>query len=274
MMIKKIVSFLQFFVIVLSLVGCNATSEVEYTTENNTNIANIVSELKENYHLADVHKNTIILRGTKTSDDSYVDDGSVEFTIYIDSGDREHGCAAAQYLLKRISAMCSNTTLSTLASFVYLNYDGYYVCHKMSYVYSKEKPDDLVLSITEFNSESLQNAYNALKEEHKLKSHHTWEHEGIKYSDADFELKPSVAGNWVCDASLHFDEDYSNDELIEIGEYAHTFLGSTLMIHSLETDNMYSDISYDITIFGNKHYVTGENKDNSETLVWESSRLD
>lgn len=255
------------------LVGCDKTSKVELTAENNTNIANILSELEESYHLMKTSKNEILLRGTKTNDASYVDDGSISFTLYIDSNDWNDGCKTARYVLKRLSAMCSNDVISTLSCFIYLSENGYYVNHTIPHSYSKSNPEDIILSITEFDSDNLQMAYEAFGEDHNLEPHHTWEHEGIKYMDADLRLKPTGNGWWFCDANLHFNENYTNDKLIEIGEHAHAFLGSALTIYSLENNNIPNHISYDITIFGNEYYVTGENKDNSETLVWESNTL-
>ena len=176
--------------LLLMLVGCNTASKVEYTAENNTNIANILSELSERYSLADVSKNEIILKGTKTNDESYVDDGSISFSIYLDSDDWSKGCEAARYTLKRLSAMCSNDSISTIACFVYLNENGYYVNHSIGYSYNKEHPEYTILSITEFDSESLQTTYELFMKDYQLETHHTWEYEGIKYSDADLELKP------------------------------------------------------------------------------------
>lgn len=271
--LKRIVLASLLLIVLSFLAGCDNTSEVEYTAENNTNIANILFELKETYSLADINRNEITLSGTKTNDESYVDDGAISFILYFASDDWNNGYEAVHYMLKRLSAMCSNNSIPTLTCSVYLNENGYYVKHPISYSYSKDNPENTVLSITEFDSDSLKNSYDAINETYHLEPHNTWEYEGVKYSDADLVLKPGIVGWWNCDANLYFNQDYSDHELIEIGEYAHAFLGSALTIYALENDSIPAHINYDIKVFGNKYYVTGANKDNSETLVWTSDKL-
>lgn len=272
---KILIAAILLISIFLGLTGCTDTSKAEYTKENNTNIANILSELKTQYHLADLTQNEIIVRGEKSGKDSYVEGGSVTFSLYIDSDKWEDGRDAALYTLKRVSAMCSSDTISTISCFIWLNEGGYYVTHFTSYAYSKNNPDDFYISFTEFDLEDLEQAYNAINDDHGLESHHTSENNGIKYITPAFQLKPSIGTRWFADANLHITSNCSTDELIKIGEYAHVFLGSALTIHALETEDYFFDeISYDITLFGDGFYITGENKDGSETMVWERTELD
>lgn len=254
------------------LTGCNNNSKIEYTAENNTNISNIISELKKSYCLADLSKNELSLRGDKTQDESFVEKGSASFTLYLDC-DWNNGCKAVRYALKRLSAMCNNDSISTIACSVYLKEDGFYVRHTLGYSYSKDNPESTVLSITEFDSDDLKMTYDAFNDDYELEPHHTWEHEGIKYSDADFQLIPQYTGWWNCDAELHFENNYSVDELIKIGESAHALIGSALTIYAMNINSIPTQTSYDIVVYGSEFYVTGENKDNTETLVWESSNL-
>lgn len=264
-----------FILTIFCFTGCNNTLRTEYNQENNANIANVISELKARYHLSDIAKNEIIVRGEKSGKDSYVEGGSVTFSLYIDSDKWEDGRDAALYTLKRVSAMCSSDTISTISCFVWLNEGGYYVTHFTSYAYSKNNPDDFCISFTEFDLEDLEQAYNAINDEHGLEPHHTSENNGIKYITPAFQLKPSIGTRWFADANLHITSNCSTDELIKIGEYAHVFLGSALTIRALETEDYFFDeISYDITLFGDGFYITGENKDGSETMVWERTELD
>lgn len=263
-----------FILTIFCLTGCNNTLRTEYNQENNANIANVISELKARYHLSDNAKNEIIVRGEQSGKDSYVEGGSVTFNLYIDSDKWEDGQDAALYTLKRVSAMCSSDTISTLSCFVWLNEGGYYVTHFTSYAYSKNSPDDFYISFTEFDLEDLEQAYNAIKDDYGLEPHHTSENDSIKYITPAFQLKPSIRARWFADANLKVTSNCSTDELIKIGEYAHLFLGSALTIHASETgDYFFDEISYDITVFGEGFYITGENKDGSETMVWERTEL-
>lgn len=273
MKMKRIVSILLLVVLLLSvLTACSYTDKVEYTADNNADVAEILSELKKSYHLADVSKNEILIKGTKTNDNPKLTEVSVDFTLYLDSDDWNVGNDAARFVLKRIWSMCDDGDIMTHAR-VYLNEDGYYVRHSLDNFFSEGKISDVVLTITEFDSEILQTAYEDLNEQYHIRPHSTSNNEGIRYMDADFIIRPRSLLSWDCDAKLLFDEDYSADELIEIGQEAYLYFHSAMDEYFVPKES-HKKIDaympdYNITISGKNCSVIGEFQKSSEEMVWE-----
>ena len=256
--------------LLLMLVGCNNTDEaeaVEYTAENNADIAALFSELKELYSLAEVSENRIELIGTKTKNESLVNHGSIIFDLYFDTDDWNKGVEAARYALKKLYAMCSDTSVATVCN-VYLNEGGYYVSHRAESLSDIRNPEDVILSVTEFDSESLRASYENLGKEYGMSEHFTWENKGIKYIKPCFELNPGIFGHWYGYAFIDTNEDCSVDELIGIGDRAQEILGNAAKQYSSENDITITEVSSNIQVCGNKYIVSGKSEDGSEILIW------